>query len=109
MSRVKEAVLDVTNAMHNWRADPSPKNAELVTVAVHRVSGFALELEVILNAQQASTEAVSALQSLTEHVTNALPQVCQTCEHIAAFHVPNCLGVCTDGERCNCLAFRAPE
>ncbi len=108
MSRVKDAVLDVTNAMHNWRADPSPKNAELVTIAVHRVSGFALELEAILTAQEASTEALAALQCLTDHVTNSLPQVCETCGHLAAFHHPGCLGVRTDNERCDCTAFKAP-
>jgi hypothetical protein len=44
-TKVQDAVLEVTTTMHNWRNDPSPKNAEQVTIAVQLVIGLALELD----------------------------------------------------------------
>ncbi|HXJ69854.1 MAG TPA: hypothetical protein VNM39_13170 [Verrucomicrobiae bacterium] len=48
MSRVRVAVLELTSALHNWRTDPSPANAERVVSLASVVSGFALEFERIL-------------------------------------------------------------
>lgn len=101
VSRIKDAVLEVTNALHNWRADPSPENTVFVTVAVQRVCGFALELEAILHANEASTEAVTAMQHLEALIVG---QLC-ACGHLKAFHLPHCVGVKGDA-RCECSAFQ---
>lgn len=45
MTPVREAVLELTSALHNWRRDPSPENMRAVIVAGDVVSGFALDLE----------------------------------------------------------------
>lgn len=79
MTPVREAVLELTSALHNWRRDPSPANMRAVIVAGDVVSGFALELE-----------------RRSELTSGALPThtIC-VCGHIRVAHKPEggpCIG-----------------
>ncbi len=45
MSQVKQAVLELTSAIHNWRHNPSTERLQGVVIAADALGGFALHLE----------------------------------------------------------------
>ncbi len=91
MSQVREAVLELSSAVHDWRDKQGPKQLERVILAASALGGFALDLETSLArvAETTPAERCSCGGLLVRHPAHEIKNVpiltCSSCNGVFAF------------------------